>query len=149
MPKTASHLYAHWTKGITVHFDGNGYKNTLKDKTVTPDKVYSSLPYLQQLLLSRQQAAGRLVHEERRRLLRRGRYQDTVFTGDEVTLIAKWRDYQYIIKFNVKYSDKNTTTGTMADQTAPFGQDVQLTPAASAGRAIPSPVGPRAPTATR
>ena len=34
------HLYAHWTKGITVHFDGNGYKGTLKDKTVTPDKVY-------------------------------------------------------------------------------------------------------------
>ena len=51
-----------------------------------------------------------------------------MFSGDEVTLIAKWRDYQYIIKYNVKYSDKNTTTGTMADQTAPFGQDVQLTP---------------------
>ena len=54
--------------------------------------------------------------------------KDTVFSGDEVTLIAKWRDYQYIIKYNVKYSDKNTTTGTMADQPAPFGQDVQLTP---------------------
>ncbi len=26
--------------------------------------------------------------------------------GDEVTLIAKWRDYQYIIKYSVKYSDK-------------------------------------------
>ena len=23
--------------------------------------------------------------------------KDTVFTGDQVTLIAKWRDYQYII----------------------------------------------------
>ena len=45
-------------------------------------------------------------------------------SGDQVTLIAKWRDYQYIIKYNVKYSDKSTTTGTMADQTAPFGQDV-------------------------
>lgn len=51
-----------------------------------------------------------------------------MFSGDEVTLIAKWRDYQYIIKYNVKYSDKNTTTGTMADQPAPFGQNVQLTP---------------------
>ena len=53
--------------------------------------------------------------------------KDTVFTGDQVTLIAKWRDYQYIIKYNVKYSDKSTTTGSMADQTAPFGQDVTLT----------------------
>ena len=39
-------MYAHWVKGIIVHFDGNGYKGTLADKTVTPDKVYSSLTYL-------------------------------------------------------------------------------------------------------
>ena len=44
-----------------------------------------------------------------------------------MTLIAKWRDYQYIIKFNIKYSDKSTTTGTMADQVVPFGQDAVLT----------------------
>lgn len=37
------HMYAHWTKGITVHF-GNGYKQSLADKTVTPDKVYSACP---------------------------------------------------------------------------------------------------------
>ena len=27
-------LYAHWQEGITVHFDGNGYKGTISDKTV-------------------------------------------------------------------------------------------------------------------
>ena len=37
------------------------------------------------------------------------------------------RDSQYIIKFNIKYSDKSTTTGTMADQVVPFGQDAALT----------------------
>lgn len=39
-------LYAHWTKGITVHFDGNGYESTIADKTVKPDKVFSNLPSL-------------------------------------------------------------------------------------------------------
>ena len=29
-------LYAHWTKGITVHFDGNGYTKDIADKTVKP-----------------------------------------------------------------------------------------------------------------
>ena len=46
--------------------------------------------------------------------------------GDEVTLIAKWRGYQYIIKYNIKYSDKSSVTGTMADQPAPFGENVKL-----------------------
>lgn len=54
--------------------------------------------------------------------------KDTDFStmGDEVTLIAKWRGYQYIIKYNIKYSDKSSVTGTMADQPAPFGENVKL-----------------------
>ena len=122
------HLYAHWTKGITVHFDGNGYKNTLKDKTVTPDKVFSNLPSLSSYYYPANKALDGWYIKNADGSFGEAVTKDTVFSGDEVTLIAKWRDYQYIIKYNVKYSDKNTTTGTMADQTAPFGQDVQLTP---------------------
>ena len=122
------HLYAHWTKGITVHFDGNGYKNTLKDKTVTPDKVFSNLPSLSSYYYPANKALDGWYIKNADGSFGEAVTKDTVFSGDEVTLIAKWRDYQYIIKYNVKYSDKNTTTGTMADQPAPFGQDVQLTP---------------------
>lgn len=39
-------MYAHWEKGIIVHFDGNGYKGTINEKTVAYDEVFSSLPYL-------------------------------------------------------------------------------------------------------
>ncbi len=122
------HLYAHWTKGITVHFDGNGYRNTLKDKTVKPDKVFSSLPSLSSYYYPANKALDGWYIKNADGSFGEAVTKDTVFSGDEVTLIAKWRDYQYIIKYNVKYSDKNTTTGTMADQKAPFGQDVQLTP---------------------
>jgi len=122
------HMYAHWTKGITVHFDGSGYKQSLADKTVTPDKVYSRLPNLSKSYYPDNKALDGWYVKNADGSFGEAVTKDTVFTGDQVTLIAKWRDYQYIIKYNVKYSDKNTTTGTMADQTAPFGQDVQLTP---------------------
>ena len=116
-------LYAHWLKGITVHFDGNGYKGTIKDKTVLTDKVFSSLPYLTKSFYPDNQALdGWYTAKE-------GGEQvtaDTKFTGDEVTLYAHWRDYQYVVKFNIKYSDKATVTGTMADFPAPFGKDVTL-----------------------
>ena len=120
-------MYAHWVKGIIVHFDGNGYKGTLADKTVTPDKVYSSLTYLlrESSYPTSKKLEGWYIKNAD------GSFgeavtKDTVFSGDEVTLIAKWRDYQYIIKYTVKYSDKSGVTGTMTDQPAPFGQDVKL-----------------------
>lgn len=116
-------LYAHWVKGITVHFDGNGYKGTIKDKTVLVDKVFSSLPYLTKSSYPDNKALeGWYTAKE-------GGVQvtkDTQFTGDEVTLYAHWRDYQYVIKFNIKYSDKSTVTGTMEDFPAPFDKDVTL-----------------------
>lgn len=120
-------MYAHWVKGIIVHFDGNGYKGTLADKTVMPDKVYSSLTYLlrESSYPTSKKLEGWYIKNAD------GSFgeavtKDTVFSGDEVTLIAKWRDYQYIIKYTVKYSDKSGVTGTMTDQPAPFGQDVKL-----------------------
>lgn len=120
-------MYAHWVKGIIVHFDGNGYKGTLADKTVTPDKVYSSLTYL---LRESSYPANKTLEgwyiKNADGSFGEAVAKDTVFSGDEVTLIAKWRDYQYIIKYHVKSSDKSGVTGTMADQPAPFGQDVKL-----------------------
>lgn len=120
-------MYAHWVKGIIVHFDGNGYKGTLADKTVTPDKVYSSLTYL---LRESSYPANKTLEgwyiKNADGSFGEAVAKDTVFSGDEVTLIAKWRDYQYIIKYHVKSGDKSGVTGTMADQPAPFGQDVKL-----------------------
>ena len=120
-------MYAHWVKGIIVHFDGNGYKGTLADKTVTPDKVYSSLTYL---LRESSYPANKTLEgwyiKNADGSFGEAVAKATVFSGDEVTLIAKWRDYQYIIKYHVKSGDKSGVTGTMADQPAPFGQDVKL-----------------------
>lgn len=116
-------LYAHWVKGITVHFDGNGYKGTISDKTVLADKVFSSLPYLSSYYYPDNQTLdGWYTAKE-------GGEQvtaDTKFTGDEVTLYAHWRDYQYVVKFNIKSSDKSTVKGTMEDFPASFGKDVTL-----------------------
>lgn len=119
-------LYAHWEKGITVHFDGNGYKNTINDKTVTHDKVYSSLPYTIESYYPAGKALDGWYIKSADGSFGEKVTKDTEFTGDEVTLIAKWRDYQYIIKYNIKYSDKSSVTGTMADQPATFGKDVVL-----------------------
>lgn len=120
-------LYAHWTKGITVHFDGNGYTKDIADKTVKPDQVSSSLPYLSSYSYPTNKTLdGWYIKNDD------GSFGDAVtkdidFSSlDEVTLIAKWRDYQYIIKYNVMYNDKSSVTGTMADQPAVFGQNVQL-----------------------
>lgn len=116
-------LYAHWVKGITVHFDGNGYKGTISDKTVLADKVFSSLPYLSSYYYPDNQTLdGWYTAKEGGEQVTK----DTQFTGDEVTLYAHWRDYQYVIKFNIKYSDKSTVTGTMEDFPASFGKDVTL-----------------------
>ena len=119
-------LYAHWEKGITVHFDGNGYKDTINDKTVTHDKVYSSLPYTSKSYYPAGKALDGWYIKSADGSFGEKVTKYTVFTGDEVTLIAKWRDYQYIIKYNIKYSDKSSVTGTMADQPATFGNDVVL-----------------------
>lgn len=124
-------MYAHWEKGITVHFDGNGYTQTINDKTVVPGKVYTNLPYL----IERYMPTDKRLESWHIKLNGEGdaRFgaavtKDTDFStmGDEVTLIAKWRGYQYIIKYNIKYSDKSSVTGTMADQAAPFGENVVL-----------------------
>ena len=120
-------LYAHWTKGITVHFDGNGYESTIADKTVKPDEVFSKLPYLFSYSYPANKALDGWYIKNSDGSFGEAVNKDTDFSSlDEVTLIAKWRDYQYIIKFNIKNADKSSVNGTMADQPAPFGKDVKL-----------------------
>ena len=125
-------LYAHWEEGITVHFDGNGYNdryNQLKDKTVKKDKVFSSLPsYLDKSNYPANKALDGWYIKNADGSFGEAVTKGTDFSAlSEVTLIAKWRDYQYIIKYNLKYSDKSSVTGKMEDQPAPFGQAVKLT----------------------
>lgn len=114
-------MYAHWEKGITVHFEGNGYKTAIGDKTVAPDKVYSSLPYMSSYYYPSNKAFDGWYTDE---ALTTAISASTDFSGlDEVTLYAKWRNYQYIVKFSIKYSDKNSVTGSMADVPVDFGTD--------------------------
>ena len=119
-------MYAHWQKGITVHFDGNGYKSSINDKTVALDAVYKNLPYLTKSYYPANKALDGWYVKNADGSFGEKVTESTVFSGDEVTLIAKWRDYQYIIKFNIKYSDKSSVTGTMPDQAAFFGVDTVL-----------------------
>lgn len=114
-------MYAHWEKGITVHFVGNGYKTSINDKTVTPDKVYSSLPYLSSYYYPSNKAFDSWYTDE---ALTDKVTASTDFSSlDEITLYAGWRNYQYIVKFSIKYSDKSSVTGSMADVPVDFGVD--------------------------
>ena len=116
-------LYAHWEEGITVHFDGNGYKSTISDKTVRKDAVGRNLPYLSSYYYPADKAFdGWYTAKEGGELVTK----DTVFTESEITLYAHWRDYQYQVKFNVKYSDQSSVTGEMATVAVPFGVDYKL-----------------------
>lgn len=114
-------MYAHWEKGITVHFVGNGYKTSINDKTVTPDKVYSSLPYLSSYYYPSNKAFDSWYTDE---ALTDKVTASTDLSGlDEITLYAGWRNYQYIVKFSIKYSDKSSVTGSMAEVPVDFGVD--------------------------
>ena len=116
-------LYAHWQEGITVHFDGNGYKGKISDKTVRKDAVGKNLPYLSEYSYPANKALdGWYTAEEGGERVT----QDTVFTESEITLYAHWRDYQYQVEFNVRYSDKSSVTGAMATVAVPFGVDYKL-----------------------
>lgn len=116
-------LYAHWQEGITVHFNGNGYKGTISDKTVRKDAVGKNLPYLSEYSYPANKALdGWYTAKEGGERVT----QDTVFTESEIMLYAHWRDYQYQVEFNVRYSDKSSVTGEMATVAVPFGVDYTL-----------------------
>lgn len=117
-------MYAHWEKGIIVHFVGNGYTSAIKDKLVTPDKVYNSLPYLSKYSYPSNKTFDSWYTDE---ALTNKVTASTDFSDlDEVTLYAGWRKYQYIVKFSIKFSDKNSVTGSMADVPVEFGEDYHI-----------------------
>ena len=102
-------LYAHWTKGITVHFDGNGYESTIEDKTVKPDEVFSKLPSLSSYYYPANKKLDGWYIKNSDGSFGEAVNKDTDFSSlDEVTLIAKWRDYQITVSF-----DANGGTGEM------------------------------------
>ena len=81
-------LYAHWQEGITVHFDGNGYKGKISDKTVRKDAVGKNLPYLSEYSYPANKALdGWYTAKEGGERVT----QDTVFTEPEITLYAHWK----------------------------------------------------------
>lgn len=111
-------LYAHWSEAVTITFDANGGSCSPTTKDIKKGTAYGSLP---EASMSGKAFDG--WYTEKDGGVKAAR--DTVFS-ESTTLYAKWRDYQYIIKFNIKYADKSSVNGTMADQPAPFGKDVKL-----------------------
>ena len=111
-------LYAHWSEAVTITFDANGGSCSPTTKDIKKGTAYGSLPTAS---LSGKAFEGWYTAKDGGAKAAR----DTVFS-ESTTLYAKWRDYQYIIKFNIKYADKSSVNGTMADQPAPFGKDVKL-----------------------
>ena len=90
-------LYAHWQEGITVHFDGNGYKGKISDKTVRKDAVGKNLPYLSEYSYPANKALdGWYTAKEGGERVT----QDTVFTESEIKLYAVWTKDVFGIAFD-------------------------------------------------
>lgn len=116
--KNGKTLYAHWSEAVTITFDANGGSCSPKPKDI---KKGTACGFLPEASMSGKAFDGWYTEEDGGVKVAR----DTVFS-ESTTLYAKWRDYQYIIKFNIKSADKSSVNGTMADQPAPFGKDVKL-----------------------
>ena len=116
--KNGKTLYAHWIEAVTITFDANGGSCSPTTKDIKKGTAYGSLPTAS---LSGKAFDGWYTAKDGGAKVAR----ETVFS-ESTTLYAKWRDYQYIIKFNIKNADKSSVNGTMADQPAPFGKDVKL-----------------------
>lgn len=116
--KNGKTLYAHWSEAVTITFDANGGSCSPTTKDIKKGTACGFLPTAS---LSGKAFEGWYTAKDGGVKAAR----DTVFS-ESTTLYAKWRDYQYIIKFNIKHADKSSVTGTMADQPAPFGQDIKL-----------------------
>ena len=120
--KNGKTLYAHWTKGITVHFDGNGYNSTIADKTVKPDEVFSKLPYLSSYSYPSNKTLDGWYIKTDDGSFGDAVTEDTDFSSlDEVTLIAKWRSYQVTVSFNA-----NKGTGEMDKLVCESGVETKL-----------------------
>lgn len=136
-------FYAHWSKAITVHYEGGeGYTGSaISDKTLRASEVYSKLPRIYSGIPANKALDGWYL-KNADGTLGEQITKDTVINAElnEITLVAKWRAIRYTVKFypctkiegEEAWDDaedpayKDSVLGTMADLTAEYGEQVTL-----------------------
>ncbi len=136
-------FYAHWSKAITVHYEGGeGYTGSaISDKTLRASEVYSKLPRIYSGIPANKELDGWYL-KNADGTLGEQITKDTVINAElnEITLVAKWRAMRYTITFypctkieGEDYEDdaedqayKDSVLGTMADLTVDYGKQITL-----------------------
>lgn len=136
-------FYAHWSKAITVHYEGGeGYTGSaISDKTLRASEVYSKLPRIYSGIPANKELDGWYLKNADGKLGEQIT-KDTVIDAElnEITLVAKWRAMRYTITFypctkieGEDYEDdaedqayKDSVLGTMADLTVDYGEQITL-----------------------
>lgn len=136
-------FYAHWSKAITVHYEGGeGYTgSSISDKTLRASEVYSKLPRISSGIPANKALDG-WYFKNADGTLGEQITKDTVIDAElnEITLVAKWRAIRYTVKFypctkiageNVwddaeDQAYKDSVLGTMADLTVDYGKQITL-----------------------
>lgn len=136
-------FYAHWSKAITVHYEGGeGYTGSaISDKTLRASEVYSKLPSISSGIPANKTLDGWYLKNADGKLGEQIT-KDTVINAElnEITLVAKWRAMRYTITFypctkieGEDYEDdaedqayKDSVLGTMADLTVDYGEQITL-----------------------
>ena len=133
-------FYAHWSKAITVHYEGGeGYTGSaISDKTLRASEVYSKLPRIYSGIPTNKALDGWYL-KNADGTLGEQITKDTVIDAElnEITLVAKWRAIRYTVKFypctKIEGEDdaedqayKDSVLGTMADLTVDYGKQITL-----------------------
>ena len=136
-------FYAHWSKAITVHYEGGeGYTGSgISDKTLRASEIYTKLPTIYSGIPANKALDGWYLKNADGKLGEQIT-KDTVIDAelDEITLVAKWRAMRYTITFypctkieGEDYWDdaedpdyKDSVLGTMEDLTVEYGEQVTL-----------------------
>lgn len=136
-------FYAHWSKAITVHYEGGeGYTGSaISDKTLRASEVYSKLPRISSGIPTNKALDGWYLKNADGSLGEQIT-KDTVIDAElnEITLVAKWRAMRYTITFypctkiegEEAWDDaedqayKDSVLGTMADLTVDYGEQITL-----------------------
>lgn len=133
-------FYAHWSKAITVHYEGGeGYTGSaISDKTLRASEVYSKLPSISSGIPANKTLDGWYLKNADGKLGEQIT-KDTVIDAElnEITLVAKWRAIRYTVKFypctKIEGEDdaedqayKDSVLGTMADLTVDYGEQITL-----------------------
>lgn len=136
-------FYAHWSKAITVHYEGGeGYTgSSISDKTLRASEIYTKLPRIYSGIPANKELDGWYL-KNADGTLGEQITKDTVIDAElnEITLVAKWRAMRYTITFypctkieGEDYEDdaedqayKDSVLGTMADLTVDYGKQITL-----------------------